>query len=356
MATIKVKNNDGNWISVATANQGGGGVSVEPMVLTGNCESSCTGILGGKYIELFGNTISTENVSNAYMMFNGSSVETIQFDINMDRHANPDLNNMFMGCSNLKELPKIYNAAPGGLSNFVTFCRQLREIPEDYVDTWDFSYAHENGFPMGSIFWECCSLRNISSNFLKNLWNKATSAYDKPYGGMFRDCYSLNEVVELGIGDDTPAIEENMFDGTFSDCNMLKRITFETNEDGTPKVANWKNQTIDLTYGSGWVNDLEQFLQTSDITADKEVMDDESYQALKNDPDWFTILWEYSRYNHDSAVETINSLPDTSANGITNTIKFKSVAGQYTDGGAISTLTEDEIAVATAKGWNVVLE
>ena len=67
----------------------------------------------------------------------------------------------------------------------------------------------------------------------------------------------------------------------------------------------------------------------------------------------------YSRYNHDSAVETINSLPDTSeylaANGGTNTIKFKGAAGSKTDGGAINTLTEEEIAVAAAKGWTVTL-
>ena len=68
---------------------------------------------------------------------------------------------------------------------------------------------------------------------------------------------------------------------------------------------------------------------------------------------------DYSRYNHDSAVETINSLPDTSeylaSAGGTNTIKFKGVAGMKTDGGAINTLTEEEIAVAAAKGWTVSL-
>jgi hypothetical protein len=97
----------------------------------------------------------------------------------------------------------------------------------------------------------------------------------------------------------------------------------------------------------------------SGITADKEVKDDATYQALKNDPDWFTQKLEYSRYNHDSAVATINSLPDTSAYlataGGTNTIKFKGAAGSATDGGAINTLTEEEIAVAIAKGWTVTL-
>jgi hypothetical protein len=67
----------------------------------------------------------------------------------------------------------------------------------------------------------------------------------------------------------------------------------------------------------------------------------------------------YCRYNHDSAVNTINSLPDTSAylaeKGGTNTIKFRGTLGSKTDGGAINTLTEEEIAVATAKGWTVTL-
>ena len=91
--------------------------------------------------------------------------------------------------------------------------------------------------------------------------------------------------------------------------------------------------------------------------ADKEVKDATTYEALKNNPDWFTQMPVYSRYNHDSAVETINSLPDTSAyleaNGGTNTIQFNSVSGKLTDGGAINTLTEEEIAVAVARGWTV---
>jgi hypothetical protein len=96
---------------------------------------------------------------------------------------------------------------------------------------------------------------------------------------------------------------------------------------------------------------------SSGITIDKKVIDDATYQALKNDPDWYTFKVEYSRYNHDSAVNTINSLPDTSAYlataGGTNTIKFNGKSGSKTDGGAINTLTAEEIAVATAKGWTV---
>ena len=98
-------------------------------------------------------------------------------------------------------------------------------------------------------------------------------------------------------------------------------------------------------------NNPEYFL------TDKEIKDDATYQALKNDPDAWTRDQAYSFYNHDSAVETINSLPDTSAflaeQGGTNTIKFRGNLGSNTDGGAINTMTAEEIAVATAKGWTV---
>ena len=89
----------------------------------------------------------------------------------------------------------------------------------------------------------------------------------------------------------------------------------------------------------------------------KRVENDTTYAALKNTDDWWSSDINYSRYNHDSAVETINSLPNTKpyldANGGTNTIVFQGNAGAKTDGGAINTLTDAEIAVATAKGWTV---
>lgn len=61
----------------------------------------------------------------------------------------------------------------------------------------------------------------------------------------------------------------------------------------------------------------------------------------------------YSLYNHDSAVETINSLPDCSGCAA-QTIKFRGSAGSAYNK-AINTLTDEEIAVATAKNWTVAL-
>lgn len=160
-------------------------------------------------------------------------------------------------------------------------------------------------------------------------------------------------------------------------------ITFATNN-GEPYKVNWKNQIIDLAGKIGhnninWSNSYKNYAQgywqeknnifynTTDLEQAKL-----NYNKLKSQDNWFS--WSsksgtyegksdvyysllFSRYNHDSAVETINSLPDTSeylaSAGGTNTIKFKGIQGALTDGGAINTLTEEEIAVATEKGWTV---
>jgi hypothetical protein len=152
-----------------------------------------------------------------------------------------------------------------------------------------------------------------------------------------------------------------MFYNTFKDCARAKEITFETNN-GQPIETQWKNQSIDFTDAGAKISGsaIQNFTgYNSGITTDKQVKDDTTYQALKDDPDWFSTSFNYSRYNHDSAVNTINSLPDTSAYlasaGGTNTIKFKKAAGSATDGGAIENLTAEEIAVAAAKGWTVTL-
>jgi hypothetical protein len=133
-------------------------------------------------------------------------------------------------------------------------------------------------------------------------------------------------------------------------CYRLKNFTFA---DFGP--VQWKGHVLDMSVNVGWskMNDLSSSLTVNFPEGmNKKIIDDVSYQLLKDDPDCWTCDVGYSRYNHDSAVATINSLPDSSAFGA-NTVKFKGDAGSKTDGGAINTLTDEEIAVATAKGWTV---
>ena len=208
------------------------------------------------------------------------------------------------------------------------------------------------------MFFGCYSLRSFPMNLIKS-GNPYIIYHRSYYYWDFYGCYVLDELINLPIPYTKATWTSNAFDYTFVACCRLKNITFALNN-GTPYTVTWKSQVIDLISYVGYADSKNNILNyNSGITADKEVTDDASYQLLKNDPDWFTCDVNYSRYNHDSAVATINSLPDTSAYlataGGTNTIKFKGQAGASTDGGAINTLTEEEIAVATAKGWTVSL-
>lgn len=306
------------------------------------------------FIEEYGDKITTKDITDASYMFKSSKVNNILFEINMKNGYTHNMYYMFYGAVDLKQFPKINNARPSSMSYLFSQCFHIQEIPEDYFDTWDFSYMQSQSFAsIGNIFAGMYSLRRISPNLLKPLWTLGTSGSNVPYTAMFQDCYSLDEVNDIIIQPSN--LTTDRFGSTFIRCYRVKDITFETNEDNSVKTANWKSQVIDLATYTGYVQYEYHILDNAlGFTPDKRVSNDETYQALKNDPDWYSLLPAYSRYNHDSAVNTINSLPDTSAYG-TNTIKFKGEAGSATDGGAINTLTEEEIAVATAKGWTVSL-
>ena len=350
-------------VTVDVAGSGGGGVEVEPIVLTGNCQKACSGAVASKYIELFGDTVSTEEIMDASNMFEDYQNESIPFDINIDDNASScQLSMCFKNCKKLKELPKIQgNGHIYNLNDMFFGCNNLREMPDDYFDGLNFSKWATGGaysYSADTLFQNCHSLRSVPLQWLKNMNPQVNYSYSYFYL-CFDYCVSLDELINLPIPY-TATWSGNGFYDTFRCCYRLKDITFQTNEDGTPLETQWKKQTIDLTIQTGWGSNKSWILDyNSGITADKEVTDDATYQALKDDPDWFTCNVAYSRYNHDSAVNTINSLPDTSAYlataGGTNTIKFKGASGSLTDGGAINTLTEEEIAVATAKGWTVTL-
>lgn len=342
---------------VISAIETGGGGDIKSITLTGNQAYGCAGEIASEYIKRYGNTISTEGLMNTNQMFQYSTLECIPFSLNINNTTYRDMNSMFFQCNNLQEIPVINNAYPSSCGSIFESCYRLREFPEDFGSDWNWSRVQTYAYAdVSNFFSNCYSLRRVPVNVLKNLWGIQTSGIYTFMYYLFTNCYVLDEVRDVPVQPAT--LTSNCFSGFVDGCMRLKSLTFATNEDGTPKTANWKNQVIQLydpynTRPVGYAYQPYNILQyNSGIIADKEVKNDATYQALKNDPDWWSCSLSYSRYNHDSAVETINSLPDTSAYG-TNTIKFKGEVGSKTDGGAINTLTEEEIAVATSKGWTV---
>lgn len=354
---------DGMATAISGISTGGADLPEEAFNVTGNCMYRFSYDGWNWFIDNYGSRIKTSDISNpSSMFFYSSNLENIPFDINIGKATYIDFEYMFNYCQNLKSIPKINNKpSVRETDNMFNYCQRLRYLPEDIADWFSWSYLEAqttsySGSRSNMFSW-CSSLRSIPMDFLSHANPMSNYSYTYLNYG-FQNCYTLDELVALPLPY-TATYTSNIFNRTFDYCNRLKNITFEM-PDGQPYVMNWKSQTIDLTSYIGYANTFNNItIYNSGITADKQVKDDATYQALKNDVDWFTINIDYSRYNHDSAVATINSLPDTSAYlasaGGTNTIKFKGAAGSATDGGAINTLTEEEIAVATAKGWTVSL-
>lgn len=275
------------------------------------------------FITKYKDKIQLKRVRYCNYMFHNSKLTSIPFKINLNSVGN----NYSLGMNNIIEnskiqtldnvfvLPPVGSFKQVGLDNCFYSAKYLRKIPTEVLE-----------------------LTKLENSSKRNLI----------YFNGFRFCYVLDEIIGLGAPIMSGKMTYNAFVSTFDLCQRLKRLTFDPNQ-----VVEWKGQIIDLTKAVGYGSYADKY----GFSSTKQIKDDATYQALKDDPDSWTSDINYARYNRISAVETINSLPDTSAYlataGGTNTIKFEGNAGAKTDGGAINTMTEEEIAVATAKGWTV---
>lgn len=252
-----------------------------------------------------------------------------------------------------KKLPKFtgkYSAVTGmiqypfsNMSEVIDFVGVFDDVDWSYRDA---NYKSSSYNAAMNWFANNYKMRHLPpSSVLKHF--DSTNTWGNLYRYSFESNYCLKEMVDLPVFDN-----QYMRISLTPRYNICRHFTFETNEDGSPIVVNnWaSNQLIDLSNAFG-CNGNYSYYEGANV-----INNDETYQQYKNNEDAFPILDEYSFYNHDAAVETLNSLPDASGiTGYTNTIKFKGQAGASTDGGAINTLTEQEIAVAAAKGWTVTL-
>lgn len=340
-----------------TAISGGGSSGYVPtnedLKLTGNCGDL---FAHGKLkwiIDNYGNRITTEGISSTNGMFAQYFGDNVPFIINSNYQL--DCQNMFYMAGIEGTLPKIvmtkttdYISSINDMFNAYIY----DNIPDDYFNSMASAPIY-NYVTMRSVFKDAKYITKIPSSWLTftSKYPK-TDSYSNPYKDAFKNCYSLKKLNNLHTFSSF-AINENFFNQTFNETYSLDSVTFAPLPEGT-EYRQWKSQVISLNnyvgYGIGY-NMIGIF------DTNKRVENDSTYAALKNTDDWWSSDINYSRYNHNSAVETINSLPNTKpyldANGGTNTIVFQGNAGAKTDGGAINTLTDAEIAVATAKGWTV---
>ena len=173
-------------------------------VISGNCQYRFAYNGWNWFTEQYGDRITTQNITNAQYMFLGSTkLVNIPFELNFDNTSNyHDTTMLFQGCSNLITLPRINNLKVYNTQNMFNNCYKLRTIPEDFADSFDWSYLESqtsayNG-SQNYMFSYCYSLRSFPFNLI-NKGNPNIYCSYSYFSNGFKCCYSLDELVNLPI-------------------------------------------------------------------------------------------------------------------------------------------------------------
>ena len=292
----------------------------EDLTFTGDCSYLFDGGRFSWILEHYASKLQFNNITKMVSGFRGAETTS-------------DLSNLIINLTNRSEISRLFNESQ--LSSYPQIKGEVRYmdklffgckasmLPEDFFDNLTFP----SGFSIScnEIFYYCEKLIKAPDlKVFKKLDATAKpSTYSCFYKGLFQNCRELQRVQNLPVVYGNSNIGNNLFDSMLTNTEKLSSFTFEPNQ-----TARFRNQELNFQ-NTGYKY---------------------SYSS-NNIPN--------SVYNHDSAVETINSLPDTSAFlaevGGTNTIRFYRNQGANTEGGAIGNLTAEEIAIAAAKGWTVAL-
>ena len=288
--------------------------TAEELTFTGDCASLFANNRFNWLLEHY--LVKIVNCSNAnHMFFNSAKLSSDLSKVTIQLTKCDDAASMFSRIGTLQNLPKVEGEIIDNVSSLFSSA-EIKEIPDNWFDNISFSNIRS----CNNLFRDSSLIKCPPLDWLENI-KFSSRVYNFQYEYLFYGCSKLVEITDIPCID-LSQFSGNKLSGIASSTHKLKKFTFKAN--GQP--VNWSNQTLELNNQVG-------------------------YAGYTGDP------WYYSTYNHDSAVETINSLPDTSAylekKGGTNTIMFHQNAGKYTDGGAIGNLTAEEIAVAAAKGWTV---
>lgn len=342
-------------LAIKTGGSGEGYVPTdEDLTYTGTLSDLFSGDRNKWLLDNYKDRIKIQDASNLNSAFRGCSATSLAGVQIGTSDSCGYMTSLFEDCYYLTELPTFTKVK--GLQRWnamFSYCYRLREVPDEFFENYDWTYADSQTSASGtmgtSVYSYCYSLRKASMIPLSHGSKAVTSSTYAYVNGAFNRCYALDEIVNFPVNK-TGKWSSNMFTYTFTDCNRIKELTFAP-YNGT---LDWSNQTIDLSQYIGYCydyNDSYILNYNSGITSDKKVTDAASYEALKDDPDWYSNMSEYSRYNRLAAIRTLQSLPTTTGTGCT--VKFKTNQGSGISGGRIGGMDESYVAAAAAKGWTV---
>lgn len=337
--------------AIASIETGGGELTEEDLTFTGDLSYFNYYGRMSKIIKKCGSKMRFNGITNFAYAFKGNDPLNSDFSnwtINLSRCK---LDECFSNQSSIKAFPK-FQGTVVSLQHLFDQSSSIELIPDDLFPAGIEFICKQWGQSYYGIFSNCQALKKLPLWFENMTFTVDKdynySLYTTVYPATFYCCYNLKELT-LPIIPSPAKLKSNCFSTTFQNVRSMRKFIFAPPPAGNESVL-WTKQTIDLADGEcGY---------SSNGSGSKAIYDDATYNQNKNDPDAWAKKLEYSFYNHDSALETIRSLPyaqmvDIPHSQLQNVIKFYGKSGEKTDGGAINTLTAEEIAIATNKGWTV---
>ena len=249
-----------------------------------------------KSLKYIGNITGTESVTNMSVAFSEcSSLTSIPY---FDTSSATSMSDMFSGCTSLTTIPQLITSSVSNMYRMFQGCSSLTTIP--LLDCSSVS-------SMSGMFQNCTSLTTIPQL-------DTSSAID--IGSMFEDCTSLTTIPQL----DTSNVSSMM--DLFEGCISLTSIPLLDCSSITSTYSPFRNVSL---------NEL------TDLGGFKNLKVSWSGNFLARVP-YATV---------ESLMNVINNLYDLTANGLSGeTLRFGITN--------LNKLTDEQIAVAIAKGWTLI--
>lgn len=223
----------------------------------------------------------------------------------LDISNRTDMNSFFEGCRNIEEIPQLDTSNVKEMLGMFRYCENLKTIP--LLDTSKVTSMYE-------MFKSCSSLIEIPQFNTSNVTHM---------GGMFQGCSKIKKIPQM----DTSNVYSMEY--MFTSCLAIEEV-FKINGGKLIYLSNiFYNVSTLIAFGG--IEDLgKAYLTTSSA----------------NYSNYTFNLRECIKLTHESLLNVINGLYDIASIGV----KSQSlVLGSIN----LAKLTEEEIAIATTKGWNV---
>ena len=298
-----------------------------------------------KSLKYIGNITGTESVTDMSMMFEDcASLTTVP---QLDTSSVTSMDEMFSGCTSLTTVPQLDTSSVTSMYEMFTRCTSLTTVPQ--LDTSSATSMH-------GMFWGCSSLTTVpqldtsGATNLSVMFSGCKSLTTVPQldtsratnlSGMFWGCTSLTSIPELDTSSATDI--SYMFSGcksltTVPKLNTSSAIDMSFMFDGCISLT-----SIPLLDCSSITREISPFEMSSNLD---ELTDLGGFKNLK-------VSWRIDFLNMmpnvtvESLMNVINNLYDLTANGLSGqTLRFGTVN--------LKKLTDEQIAVAVAKGWTLI--